>query len=71
MFLRPDYNIESIYDIDIKELKKGGIQALFFDLDSTLMKSKSGKFSFKTLQYLEDLKTNFKFLHFKTFMFIY
>ncbi len=60
MFLRPDYNIESIYDIDIKELKKGGIQALFFDLDSTLMKSKSGKFAFKTLQYLEDLKTNFK-----------
>ncbi len=60
MFLRPDYNIDSIYDIDIKELKKGGIQALFFDLDSTLMKSKSGKFAFKTLQYLEDLKTNFK-----------
>ena len=60
MFLKPSYNIESFYDIDIKELKRRHIKALFFDLDSTLMKSKSGKFSFKTLQYLEDLKTNFK-----------
>lgn len=60
MFLTPDYNLNSIYDIDISELKSIGIKALFFDLDSTLMKSKSGKFSFKTLQFLNDLKTNFK-----------
>jgi len=60
MFLKPDYNIESIYDIDIIDLKKRGIKALFFDLDSTLMKSKSGKFSFKTIQFLKDLTTNFK-----------
>ncbi len=60
MFLKPDYNINSIYDIDIIELKKRGIQALFFDLDSTVMKSKSGKFSFKTLQFLKELRTNFK-----------
>ena len=60
MFLVPNYNIESIYDIDIAELKSIGIQGLFFDLDSTLMKSKSGKFSFQTMQFLNDLKTNFK-----------
>ena len=60
MFLQPDFNIESIYDIDIIELKKRGIKALFFDLDSTLMKSKSAKFGYKTLQYLNDLKINFK-----------
>ena len=60
MFLEPNYNIESIYDIDIEELKNIGIKALFFDLDSTLMKSKSGKFSFKTVQFLNDLKSNFK-----------
>ena len=53
-------NIESIYDIDIEELKNNGIKALFFDLDSTLMKSKSAKFSFKTVQFLNDLKSNFK-----------
>ena len=53
MFLRPDYNIESIYDIDIKELKKGGIQALFFDLDSTLMKSKVANFLLKHFNILK------------------
>ncbi len=60
MFLKPNYNIESIYDIDIAQLKSIGIKALFFDLDSTLMKSKSGKFSFRTIQYLQDLSRNFK-----------
>ncbi len=60
MLLRPNYNLDSIYDIDIEELKSIGIKGLFFDLDSTLMKSKSGKFAFKTVQYLNDLRTNFK-----------
>ncbi|MBR5304407.1 MAG: YqeG family HAD IIIA-type phosphatase [Candidatus Gastranaerophilales bacterium] len=60
MLFEPNYNIESIYDIDLTELKNIGIKALFFDLDSTLMKSKSGKFSFQTIQFLNDLKANFK-----------
>lgn len=60
MLFEPNYNLESIYDIDLAELKDSGIKALFFDLDSTLMKSKSGKFSFQTLQFLNDLKSNFK-----------
>ena len=60
MLLKPDFNLDSIYDIDIIELKKRGIKALFFDLDSTLMKSKSGTFAFRTVQFLNDLKTNFK-----------
>ncbi len=58
--LEPDFNIDSIYDIDIALLKEIKIKALFFDLDSTLMKSKSGTFSYKTLQFLDDLSTNFK-----------
>lgn len=60
MFIKPDFNINSIFDIDIMTLEEMNIKALFFDLDSTIMKSKSGKFSFKTLQFLTDLKTNFK-----------
>ena len=60
MLLEPNYNLDSIYEIDIAELKNVGIQGLFFDLDSTLMKSKSGKFSFQTVQFLNDLKSNFK-----------
>ena len=58
--IEPDFNIESIYDIDIARLDEMGIKALFFDLDSTLMKSKSGIFNYKTLQFLNDLSTNFK-----------
>lgn len=60
MLFEPNYNLESIYDINLAELKEAGIKGLFFDLDSTLMKSKSGKFSFQTLQFLNDLKSNFK-----------
>lgn len=59
-FITPTFNIESIYDIDIISLKKMDINALFFDLDSTIMKSKSGKFSYRTLQFLNDLQANFK-----------
>ncbi len=58
--IKPDYNIESIYDINIEKLLEYGIKALFFDLDSTIMKSKTGKFSFKTLQFLNDIRRNFK-----------
>ncbi len=60
MFLEPNYILDSIYDIDIIELKDLNIHALFFDLDSTIMKSKSGKFAFRTLQFINDLRTNFK-----------
>ena len=58
--IKPDFNVESIYDIDIMKLYEMGIKALFFDLDSTLMQSKSAKFSYKTLQFLNDLSDNFK-----------
>ena len=40
MFLKPDYNLESIYAIDLEDLKSQGIKALLFDLDSTIMASK-------------------------------
>ena len=36
MLLEPNYNLDSIYEIDIAELKNVGIQGLFFDLYSTV-----------------------------------
>ena len=45
MFLKPDYNLKRIYDINLEELKDNGIKAMLFDLDSTLMASKSGYYS--------------------------
>ncbi|MCM1266015.1 MAG: YqeG family HAD IIIA-type phosphatase [Candidatus Gastranaerophilales bacterium] len=59
MRIKPDYNLKSIYDIDLEELKSKGIRVIMFDLDSTLMISKSGKFLEKTEQWLERVKRDF------------
>ena len=56
MFLKPDYNIKSIYDINLEELKQKGIKALLFDLDSTLMASKTAFYDEKTVNWLEEVK---------------
>lgn len=49
MFLKPDYNLKNIYEIDFVELKEQGIKCLMFDLDSTVMVSKSSNFCLKPL----------------------
>ena len=59
MFLKPDYNLKSIYDINLEELKTKGITALLFDLDSTLMASKSGCYDAKTLDWLNKVRKDF------------
>lgn len=60
MRIKPDYILESIYDIDAKELRSKGIKGIFFDLDSTVMQSKTGKFTKKTLDLFVDLQKDFK-----------
>ena len=59
MFLKPDYNVENIYAIDLEELQKVGIKAMLFDLDSTIMASKSATYSEQTLSWLENVKKDF------------
>lgn len=59
MFLKPDYNLKSIYDIDLDELKKQGIKAILFDLDSTIMASKTACYTDKTRQWLETVQKHF------------
>ncbi len=59
MFLKPDYNLENIYAIDLAELKSRGIKALLFDLDSTIMASKSGCYTNETRQWLETVRKDF------------
>ncbi len=59
MFLKPDYNLKSIYDIDLDELEKSGVKALLFDLDSTIMASKSGCYAPETIQWLEKVQEKF------------
>ena len=59
MFIKPDYNLKSIYDIDLEDLKSQGIKALLFDLDSTLMGSKTGCYTPETLDWLDEVKKDF------------
>lgn len=60
MFIKPDYNLKNVYEIDFSELKKHGIKCLMFDLDSTLMISKSGKFLPETLDWFKTFSNDFE-----------
>lgn len=59
MFIKPDYNLKSIYEINLSELKNCGVKAMLFDLDSTLMASKSAQYSKEILDWLELVKKDF------------
>lgn len=59
MFLKPDYNLKSIYSINFDELKQFGIKAVLFDLDSTLMASKSAVYSVEMVAWLKKVQENF------------
>lgn len=59
MIIKPDYNLKNIYDINLEELKSFGINALLFDLDSTIMGSKTGCYTKETLEWLDMVKKDF------------
>lgn len=59
MLVKPDLNLNSIYDIDLKALKEMGIKALVLDLDSTIMVSKMGEYTERTERWLREVQENF------------
>jgi len=59
MFLKPDYKLKNIYEINLELLKCQGIKAIFFDLDSTIMVSKSAEYTEKTQQWLKEVDEDF------------
>ena len=59
MILKPNYNVESIFDINYEELWQSGISVILFDLDSTIMPSKSGAYPENVVGLLGELKRNF------------
>ena len=59
MRIKPDYNLKSIYDINLDELMQKGIKLIVFDLDSTLMISKSANFLPETIEWLNKVKEMF------------
>lgn len=60
MFLKPDYNLKNIYEIDFQELKTKGIKCLMFDLDSTVMVSKSANFLPETVEWFNTFLKDFE-----------
>lgn len=60
MFLKPDYNLKNVYEINFEELKKQGIKCLMFDLDSTIMVSKSANFLPETLKWFNTFLNDFE-----------
>ena len=60
MFIKPDYNLKNIYEINFDELKQQGIKCIMFDLDSTLMVSKSASFLPETLEWFNSFSKDFE-----------
>ena len=60
MFLKPDYNLKNIYEINFNELKAQGIKCIMFDLDSTVMVSKSATFLPETIEWFNTFIKGFE-----------
>ena len=58
MLLKADYEAKTVFEIDYDKLKEEGINVIAFDLDSTVMKSKSGEFSKEVLSMFFLIATN-------------
>ena len=61
MFIKPDYNLNSIFDINLEELKRSGIKIILSDLDSTIMPSKSGEFPDNVMNWIYKVRQDFDF----------
>lgn len=59
MLLKADYEAKTVFEINYDELREQGIKVIAFDLDSTVMKSKSGIFDEQTQQLFERLQKDF------------
>ena len=60
MFIKPDYNLKNVYEINFEDLKQQGIKCLMFDLDSTVMVSKSANFLPETVEWFNSFIKDFE-----------
>lgn len=58
--IEPDLHLDSVFELDTKALEEMGIKAILFDLDSTIVKSKSGQITPKVQNLLFELSKKFK-----------
>ncbi len=59
MIIKPDYNLKCVYDINFDDLENQGIKVIMFDLDSTIMISKSGCYRPETEEWLKEVNEKF------------
>jgi len=59
MLIKPDFIVDKLEDIDFGKLKSMGKTVLLFDLDSTIMPSKSGAYLPETKILLDNLQKDF------------
>lgn len=59
MIVKANYEAKTVFEIKYNELKEQGIKVIAFDLDSTVMKSKSGVFAQDTLDLFKKLQEDF------------
>ncbi len=62
MILKPDYTAKTAFEVNYDKLKENGIKVLVFDLDSTVMKSKSGVFTIEAVNLFNNLSKDFLLL---------
>ncbi len=60
MFLKPDYNLNNVYEINFEELKQQGVKCIMFDLDSTVMVSKAANFLPETVEWFNTFIKDFE-----------
>ena len=60
MFIKPDFNLKNIYEINFELLKQQGIKCIMFDLDSTIMLSKSASFTPETIKWFNTFINDFE-----------
>lgn len=60
MFLKADFVLQNVLQIDLDEMRKKGVKGFVFDLDNTLMAPNTGVFTEEIKTWLDELMKEFK-----------
>lgn len=60
MFLKADFVLENVLQIDLDEMRNKGVKGFIFDLDNTLMAPNTGIFTEEIKAWLDELMKEFK-----------
>ncbi len=58
--IKPDLNLDSIFELEVQILEEMGIKAILFDLDSTIVQSRTGQITPQVQNLLFELSKKFK-----------